>query len=1494
MEETSRTLSKAPVYELLKGNKPVNLTQNAPTVCIQLLETLGKDIRMKCVESAKREGRVILKPRDVQKAVESVDVAFSTNDNARLAFAQVHRFFEGVDEIKVSEEAVNFFRNFLEALIKGIGDIAAKIMESQGKKTIDENSIKRAFLTFSKTNKISYVDFVSQLFSAEEIQSICAMEKLSKSASKQDLAKNLFTQGVSLERMLAPFSFKDIQARMLKHSFPVPLNFQHVFAWVEPAPIGVSQSPSPQGPGAQACIKENPNVVAVEVSSKEEIQEEQEILEKEVDYKTFLDNRSRLMLRPIIAHLIPSYRLVNVGEDNDVQIDLSLGKDVAIDKLLKTGISIIDILNELTLKDLKGFLKLFGVRITGSKKELIQRLLNSVDFADYDVTHQDLILLVQGKEFLKKQEETKKQDEILHSKIRNYSGSIKLDVLKILEGMGFKCLEKDIKEKYVQSGREAVSFFGVMGALLRDGIVQVKPFEEETYYEVPESIQPVVKSTLEEITSMTKELEGVVSELPKSALILLNCVCGFGEAVDLLKVKEKFFQVYSSNQTWNKARQLLKARNLVQEKFDETLEQNVIYSPKLICPILSGILGMKKKDILQAEQEQYKEETRKPEKKLDFSTYSEGAKTLLYMIVNSNGTVGKSNLKTAFTSPPGIVYSENSFFRFVKILKDDKVITEEKDPDSGDTNFTIAYKDLEQLRAELEEGLFEDKDLGEGLENLPESILGMVKILIDNGGTMLLKELRQEYLKFYSSTTFYKGFHVLNENLLSEGISNTGDYVVVVPAIYLTNIEQYFRTHPFTMKGQLQKTLSPEDFILNAYNPTKLINIAQTYRVKEDQEHISIVKELLYDKDVPFIPLAVEVVSKPDLVQFCAKNQLATSGSRTDLLKRIIDNGVLPIPEGMQVEGDLKKVEKIPGKEKVAETIVLDKDIIFEAIAKVWGRQELVDLARQLNVKVSGNKQSLIEEIFFESDLSYEESIRKLVTTDVLGAIKDQVGNVKLALNDIVQQVKGGLPGFPSENQHVNIAQLLDFLSKTELVAISQTLGGRLSGTKEIFCNEISGKISTAPADSINLIVRKVPDWPSRIATNLNVKIIQSSPIPSILALTGLQPAIKPRKKSAKPAKKRSAELGKAKSLPTSEEQTEVVETPNYSFDDLVAILEENFSVADYEAGLEDLSIDSIQKLVPSSMGQFLGALGKGFLKTLIQCADLPLDVKVDTTLLIKRILEAFNIASIEKDRETNEGLVKKVSNLKLGKREKIPNGLTFFAQGNLNKAFDTIKSEDNSLGVALSKEFAPRDLESPNLRGIFFEASVYQALNSLIAEEAGHGIKIVNPNADFDNFQNKEEEPDGILKVRFLVENALQDYYCIYDCKAYRNPYHPVEQLLKLINYIKLEDTNSKKMDEGKTWKFIILFAYSFAIQDKVVIEKLHREQGDYKIILWEARALRELWRANLYSQGKIKRQLNWEEIFRPQNDILRVGEDLMKRLIEDANKKIQKKSIS
>ena len=91
------------------------------------------------------------------------------------------------------------------------------------------------------------------------------------------------------------------------------------------------------------------------------------------------------------------------------------------------------------------------------------------------------------------------------------------------------------------------------------------------------------------IYGLKEDLEkwkGAVNDLPNSSRFLLSIVCSYGEAVNVLEILEKFKKVFKASQTWSTARERLRERNLIVEKFDEEKEERVIFAPKRICPIL--------------------------------------------------------------------------------------------------------------------------------------------------------------------------------------------------------------------------------------------------------------------------------------------------------------------------------------------------------------------------------------------------------------------------------------------------------------------------------------------------------------------------------------------------------------------------------------------------------------------------------------------------------------------------------------------------------------------------------------------------------------------------------------------------------------------------------------------------------------------------------------------------------------------------------------------
>lgn len=1494
MEEDARILKKNPVYNLLKGEKDIHIGAEANILCIKLIEKFSESIKNKVIIYVNEQKRKVIKSNDIEEIIKNYKIDYNYSDvDTSIPFTQIRNLLQSNNDLKLSPNAISLFQIFLEKVIRLVGDLSAKVIFTYGRKTLDQDSITRAFQSLFWDEKISYKQFLLDIFTIEELKDQCIKNNLPKSGTKQELVEKLYENHVDLSKIFANYSFSELQTKIIKTNFPVPLNLEQLFEWIDNVstlPLIKDEKFDNTDLDSHKISDEN-LILKQELEEKKEDLEELEILEKKMDYsKFFMENNEKLTLREIVRELISIRSLRSINIECDLDIDFSDNKDEIIDKFFQSGISITYFLKLLLLKDLREILKIIGVKISGNKIELVERLLSSIEFIDYDVSHDDIIILLQGKEFIKERDAKKKQEEIIKSKIRNYTGSIKLDLLKIIVELNFEVKDKDLVKKYIELGRDSRSFQNVIGGLLRDGFIFVKPFEEETTYYVPEELQQIIIDTLNEIEVQMKELEGIINELPPSPLILLSLVCGYGEPVDIMVIKEKFFQAYRSNQTWYKSRQMLKERNLIRENFDEENEMNVIYSPKLICPVLNGLMSKKKDIILKAEKEELKSFETSFITLPSIENYSRGTQQLLYMIINSGGNVLKQSLRIAFTSHAAYGHSDNSFLRYIRILKKDNVIEEEKDPDSKETLINLLITNLEELKTDLEENIF-DFPIEFIIELLPNSALAMLKIIIHNGGSMPKNELRRQYLKYFSTTSYYNSINSLDNDVLTEGISNSGQLIIFLPNCLIDEIERYFIENPLDLEEKEINNLTIEDIILNLYQPMKLKNVAQLYEISAEQDDNVILKELLYTKHVPLLPLIEKIVSKNELIKICKENQISCSGNKADLIDRILSINKYEIDENIERNGEIKSKnittslddsdvgEKLLDNKDEDLEIKLDKDLVLEAISSCWSKTNLQEESIKLNLRKSGNKSQIIDEIFFSSDISYENLIETFISDEVLSYINSQlnVNNIKKA--DIITYVKSDKLQFPEKNVKYNIHELLETLTKYDLKLIAKELKVKFGGNRTELIDQIITNSVIPIQEKIKFILKLNPHWAFILNNKLNLLIPEKNSLNAILKVLGeesntdLKTEDEKVKKKSKPSEKIEKDLG-----------------------GLLKVIDSTISRENLEMALDDLELNDLEEInTPKSLYRFLNVLGIGDIKEIIKQSDIIVDLNVikKKSEMIKTLCEKFNIPLIIEYENAKDSITQRMAKLKLNVRFHLANGLSNFARGYIIEGLKQIPN------VAEQKQFMDslhrNNLNDPSVQGFLFEVSVFHALKNLANNnELVHGIKQVEPEIDFNNFQNKDSNADGNIRIKIRDENAenLVSIDCLYDCKSRKDGFSPNDDYLKFIKYLKDVKIKNLERDEKKNWRCFIVFSSIFKVNTKILTKKIKEfdESNKFLLILWEAKSLRQLWNENLINGNELVKYIDWKRIFDFDQKIIHIDEAFINPIIKEAIRDLEK----
>lgn len=1474
----------AHVKDLLRYSEDIQIGKDAVDNCLQHLKNVENKFQIKIDSVMKRAKRKKIMSNDVSKVLSALNIDFSmTFPDPRLTKADIKRFM-GAKILKwwMSEDAVDLLRHSLEGYIRKIGEMATIYITELNRKTLNEQAIKKALSSMKKRLSIPYLDFITKIYSKEDLIKFGNIFKLSLKGTKENMTKSLYDMGISLDILLSSGSktldFTDLRNRMIKSDFPIPKNIQDIIKWVEKPKIKIDQIDQVDEDDEKGISEDLIEVIEEEIEKQQnemmeakDSKEIDDILEGEFDYSSLFNENNNLILHEILSKLVPAASLRRLNDELDLDIDLNLEKEKYLPDFIKSGISIVYFLKEVPNKHLKEILRRLKLAVSGNKKTLVERILNSVDFIDYDVSHDDIIFAIQGDEFLKERDEEKKKEELLYTKIRDYSGSLKLELLLLIESFNFKVKENDLRDKFIETGRDNLAFYGPLGGLLRDGIIMTDFLKEDKEYYVPDLLLDSLKSALAEVKNDLEKWKGAVEQLPNSSKFLLSTICSYGEVVNINEIREKFREIYRSSSTWTSARERLKERNLIVEKLDEEREEQVIYTPKKICPILSGLLKSYKDKILSEKQEQLDSQKEDQRFTIELNNFTRGERELLYMILNSGGYVEKTVLRAAFTNPPGICYSNHSFLRYISKLKQERVsnkeflLIEEKDSDSNELVLILNISDAEDLKNSLEESLFKS-NIENAFNNFPDSVKALARLIIDEGGSMLLKDLRKKYLEFYSSSTFYKAFALLEESIFSEGIHSSGDPMILIPDIYTSEIEKYFLKYPIELTTKAYEKIELEDFILNSYSSKTFRKISDSLNIFQDLEDKSILKKLLYELNLPVIPLLTEIIPKKELKTFCKDNNLPIYGTKPELLQRIFKSDLISGIKGVILEGDLdsaieksaQPIKKPPISEKKSSKEdwkdLFDSTLLFEAITKKVLKDDLKKKAKELNVKYGGNKMQLIREIFIMSDKNYNELIKMFVSDDVLMSLRDSLNHKGLTNSDIMKLIESGsLNGLPGKNKTFTLEDLLDVLIKPDLKKICENLNLKKGGNKKELIARIDDSLKSEVKKGLKTILRILPDWTNLINGKYDLKIPNKNAIDYLLKLIGIVEKVKTTKKVIK------------KSLSKKYEK---------NISGFIDLVEDTVKPDIYQFILDDLGLDDLKEIKSNQVSKFLQDIGVLNLTKMADSISI-LENKTDVKKL--KILEWFGFY-VETIDEISK--METLKTLDLKNRKPMASGIVDFASGNIKKGFEkSFGPEAKKLLRKLSDEI----IRDNAVKGFLFEVSVSHCLNFLMP----NGLNDVKAYLDYDNYQDKPAEADG--RIRILIpgddEDEIADF--LYDCKAYKDGYKPV--LSKNFNvytdYIRIESKRARR--EGIMIKGLILFAPKFSFKKYKLEEKMNTKDflKNKSIILFRANALLRLYEAEFYERGVLK-HFPWDYVINLNNRVIEINKEDIERALTEAKR--------
>lgn len=1485
----------AHIKDLLRADEDVNVGSDAVNSCLDHLENLKEKFNQKLTSRMKSIKRKTIRRSDVDTTLTSIGIDTDKEfPNPRLTKAASKRFFEAKNlELWVSGGALFMLKNSLEAYIREIGGISRIYIAELNRKTINSQAVLKAIESISPTISLSYIEFMNKIWSKNELKEIGALYSLELSGTKEKMVEFLYNLGISLndiiDRMEGKIGFGELKKRMIRNDFPVPLSFPNILTWVEQPIIQIMDVDTLHKEVLQDdqtnesildMIEEN-----IEKSNRDKIEElESEdlnrVLEEKFDYGEILTEANQLKLHEIISNFIPLSTLRKIDEDLDLDLDFTNEKKKLADDFTKTGISITYFLREVPNKHLKEFLRVLNLPVGGNNKSLIERILSAIEFADYDISHDDVIFAIQGDDFMKQREEEKKTEELLFTKIRDYSGSLKLEILLLIESFSFIVTEKILVEKYTEGGREPLSFYGPIGSLLRDGIITVDVLKEEKEYYVPKHILESLKSALLEVKKDIEKWKGAVDDLPNSSKFLLSLVCSYGEAVNLLEIREKFKEIYRTSKTWSSARERLRERALIVERYDEGNDEQVIHAPRLICPILSGILKTYKEKILSDKQEELKRQ--KETLELDITKYTAGEKELLYILINSGGQVEKTSLRNIFTTPPGTCYTYKTLLRYLFKLKkeeigDETLISEEIDSETNETIVKLNYGNAESLKRSIEESLF-NINLEKEFDNFSDSAKTMIKIILDEGGSILVKNLRKIYLEYYPGPTFYKTFSLLDELLLAEGMNSSGDSLMLIPDVFLADIDAFFLKNPIDIRSREYEKVEVEDFILNLYSSKSLRRISDDFEIFSDIEDLTILKKLIHEYGFPLIQLMVEIIPKNELVIICIDNQISHTGSKQKLVTRILDSDLIKRDENINLEGELRAaIERLKSKlgvkvEKDEELILaqgwaelLDATTLFESIAPEISKEEMNQKAKELDLTYSGTKLQKLREIFVSSELSYDLLIEMFLNDNSLSNLRLALNNNEITKQDVSELLIRGIPGLPDKNKKYEINEFLELLLKSDLQEVSLDFGLKKSGTKQELINNLHDNFNEKTKAFLQAILRKNSGWVTSINKKYSLDIRGINIVGQLIKILGYEE--------------------RDEKIEEGEVQDSQVSDRTYSKDllGLRQLITDTVIEEEVEEALYTSNVDDFDNLAIINVFPFLQELSAITIRKLVKEVDMPIDLNRDRKMLKEKLMSWFNVPVPSKsDRSKAEDL----RSLGLRNLPALAFGVSSFSRGWITEGFK--RSFRGNLYKRLLDKLSEETKNDNNVKGYMFEVSLAKCLEKLKSKELEIGILYAKPYVDYDNYTLKPSESDG--RIVFKRTKREKEINLLYDCKAYPDGFQAVinKNFKVYTGYIR-EESQASNID----FKGIIIFAPKFTYSKQKLEEKMNSDPflTDKTVILFHANALAALYNAE-YNQPGILKLFPWYQFMNFSNRFIEVEKNDIDKAINSARRSMEKYS--
>ncbi|MFW9996935.1 MAG: histone-like protein [Candidatus Odinarchaeota archaeon] len=884
--ERESILSLSPIKDLMKIDESIRVSDDAVISLRSAVELMAYDIAKKAQENTISDQRKTISDTDIEKALNAVNIQIDViGAKERLALAQVGRILKYESTgMRTSQNALIYFRKVIENLIEALSTEAYSVAKEGGRKTIQLDDVLKI------TNK--YVEVKLEGPTLDQILADWAIRNdIVKICEQFDIpthrkyTRTLLRASMSVEE--PPMVIKQVFSRDILRQIAASLKIPQSNSREKIIDTLVNRYTFvPFSLQELESLKDS----GIEEKSGEIVQQEElDIEEGSIEGDFFQPS-----LKSFISESLTSDELKDIADLYSIDVPAVLETPAEIaEYLLSKGVSIVSFLRKTKVNKLRELLIQGNLKKSGNKTEIIFRILSLVSFIDYDSTQDDYILLRSDEKYMTERKAYMDPEEVISS----YTGTARFDMLTALVNNGGKLDSSDLLDQYLsESDRHRVTFTPTIQALVRDKIVSKESSKEKEIYSIPSQQLPLIEKTVRNIQKTIKEMEGILDDLPGSRLNLLSLLCNYDEKRPVVDVKQEFKEFFTSPSTWNNSLNDLKQRDLVFHEYDDDLETEVIYTATHACPIISGLLPKYKEKLAEASAV----EASVAEELTILQEMDDNGLHLIYIVKNSGGSMARNDLKTAYTTLPGIHFSTTTYYRYLKMALENGILKEEKEViDDKERSYLVIPDNIKDTVVEtIEQRLLSgDDELVEDLEGVSKNALVILKLITQKGGRMTYRDLRTEFTDRFSSEEFTRAFEQVDETFLLEGISEGGDQLVVMPENYFSAIEKFLDENDVTIPPVKERNLSAVDFLTNYGNPDVIRRISLSKEIDTERTVEEVIDDLLYSEGVSFKELIDKTVTKTELTLLLKKYSLKSSGNKEELIQRILDSGRIDIDE---------------------------------------------------------------------------------------------------------------------------------------------------------------------------------------------------------------------------------------------------------------------------------------------------------------------------------------------------------------------------------------------------------------------------------------------------------------------------------------------------------------------------------------------------------------------------------------------------------------------